>query len=66
MNGTTSRTFTGEQIDEIAKKYRAGATVTELAAEYAVSTAPIRNALRMRGLNARSRGAGHSLNRRIS
>lgn len=72
FKGTTSRSLNGEQVDEIAKKYRAGATVAELAVEYKVSTAPIRNALKMRGVRPRTgapragRALGQALTGRIS
>jgi hypothetical protein len=72
FKGTTSRSLTGEQVDEVAAKYRKGATVAELAVEYKCSTAPIRNALKMRGVRPRTgapragRAFGQSLNGRIS
>lgn len=74
MRGITSRTLTGAQIDEIAAKYLKGNTTIEaLAAEYKCSTAPIRNALKLRGVRSRmSRGArtaatfGQSMHGRIS
>ena len=72
FKGTTSRSLTGEQVDEIALKYRKGATVEQLAVEYKCSSAPIRNALKMRGVRMRKGGPfaarmmGQALNGRIS
>jgi hypothetical protein len=62
MKGHNSRSLTGEQIDEVARRYRAGETVDELALAFKVSTAPIRNALRIRAVRMRV-GAGRSSSR---
>lgn len=56
MKGETSLMFDGAQIDEIARRYRKGETVEALAKAFQCSTAPIRNALRMRGVTMRLGG----------
>jgi uncharacterized protein (DUF433 family) len=74
VKGETSKSLTGAQVDEVAAKYRkGGVTIEQLAAEYKCSTAPIRNALKMRGVRVvRSRGKiaamnfGQSMHGRIS
>jgi transposase-like protein len=57
MEGQMSKTFSDEQIDEIAKRYLAGASVAQLALAFGVSPAPIRNALKMAGVVMRPVGA---------
>jgi hypothetical protein len=57
--------LTEDQRDEVAKRYRRGETIAALAAAYGVSSAPIRTALRERGVRMRPasppRGAGAGL-----
>lgn len=56
MKGERSRTFSDGQVDEIARRYRAGESTHELARAFDCSTAPIRNALKMRGVRMRLGG----------
>lgn len=63
------RVLTEDQRADVASKYRKGATIVELAAEFNVSTAPILTALRELGVRIRmpaeSRKLGAALHGRI-
>jgi len=48
VKGARSDTFTDDELDEIARRYRAGDSLRTLSEAYACSTAPIRNALKIR------------------
>lgn len=58
MNGTQSLTFDEDQLDLVARRYRKGEGVRELAAAFGCSEAAIRNALKLRGVVARRQRHG--------
>jgi helix-turn-helix resolvase-like protein len=53
MKGAYSRKLTDEQIDEVVMRYRRGETIEQIAIDFDCSSAPIRNALILRGIERR-------------
>lgn len=58
--GTSSRKFTDEQCDLIARAYREGMTIAELAERHHASKTTIRNVLILRNVSRRVSNSGRT------